>query len=42
MALSAGLIALQGMLRRMQASETGKQILLEKPRVTVSMFAACT
>lgn len=31
---TTGLIALQGMLRRMQASEAGKQILLEKPRVT--------
>ena len=31
-----GVAALQGMLRRMQDSETGQQILRDKPRVTVS------
>ena len=36
--LDAGLQALQGMLRRMQDSETGRQILQDKPRVTVCIL----
>lgn len=31
---TTGVVALQGMLRRMQDSETGRQILQDKPRVT--------
>ena len=34
-----GNAALQGMLRRMQDSDTGQQILRDKPRVTVSPSA---
>lgn len=38
---AVGVPALQAMLLRMQASETGKLILKDKPRVTVSAYTCC-